>query len=213
MCIRDSNSWSSSLQRFDDCYSHPRNEIRIFSISFLCAPPSRLARNIQIRPQHLLAAASSGFKRPGGKNFCDEIRIPGTGECDWLRETGTSFGHMAVQNLVMKDRGNPQTCVFNQPPLRRVCKDSSFARSFLLTLSRDLPDPVFHYLRRFFRREVSAIGCEVCQSTFLRPIDPKTRQLRNLFFQRHAREKIGHAFFDRKARVLIVGDFFLRSSL
>src|SRR5258706_14264360 len=32
------NGWSVSLQRLDDCYSHARDEIRVFSISFLCAP-------------------------------------------------------------------------------------------------------------------------------------------------------------------------------
>ena len=101
-----------------------------------------LTRQIQIRPEHLLTAASSGFKRSGGENFSYEIRIPSARQCDWLRETCAPPGHLTVQDLIVKDCRNPQSRLFNQPLLQRVCKDGSVPRPLLLTLSGDLADAV-----------------------------------------------------------------------
>src|SRR6266403_656403 len=64
------DTWSWPLQGPDDCDRHAGDEIRVFAVSFLCAAPTRIAREIEIRTKHLLAAASSGLKRSGSENLC-----------------------------------------------------------------------------------------------------------------------------------------------
>ena len=89
-----------------------------------------------------MTAARSGFKRGDGENPGDQVRIPTAGERYGLGETSASLGHVAVQYLVMKDRGYSQPRVFNQPFLHRVSEDGSLARVHTLVLSGNLPDPV-----------------------------------------------------------------------
>jgi len=71
-------------------------------------------------------------------------------------------------------------------------------------LSRDLADAVLHDLRGFCGREVTAIGREICLRIDLRSIGPQAGQLRDLLFERHARQEIGNSSIDWKARILVV---------
>ena len=150
--------WPGPLQRFDDRDRHARSEIRIFAIGFFSATPTRLACNVQIRAKHLMAATSACFLGGGGEHSVDEFRIPRCRERNRLRKTRAALSHVAVKNFVVKDRGDAEPRVFNQPLLRGVGEDCAVARAFLFPLSRDLADAVFHYLSGFFGREVSAIG-------------------------------------------------------
>ena len=172
-------------------------------------PQRGIACEIQIRPKHLMTAARACFECSGGEDFGDELRVPRGRERNRLRKTRTALGHVSVQYLVVKNRGNAESRVFEQPFLHGVGKRRALAWIFTFSLPRDLADAIFHDFGGFGRREVTAIGSEICLRIDLRPVAPKTSQLRDLFFERHPREQIGDALFDRKTRVLIIRTIIL----
>jgi hypothetical protein len=60
-----------------------------------------------------------------------------------------------MQDFVMKDRGNAQPRVLNQPFLHGVGEDGPLAWAHSLSLSGDLPDSIFKDFTRLLRRELS----------------------------------------------------------
>src|SRR5437899_723885 len=104
-----------------------------------------------------MTSARPCLLRGGSEKLKNELRVPRSRQRNRLRKTRAALGHVTVQNLVMKNRGNPEPRVFDQPLLHRVGKDSSLARTFALALTCDLADAVFHHLRGFLRREIAAI--------------------------------------------------------
>src|SRR5215813_15350068 len=90
------NSRSFSLKCLDAGDPHPGDQIRVFTVGFLGPPPARFAGKVEVRPEHLVAAASSRFQCDHAKDSADQLRIPTAGERDWLRETGALLRHVAV---------------------------------------------------------------------------------------------------------------------
>src|SRR5687768_267799 len=146
-----------ALQSFNASHTHTRDQIRVFAIGLFGTPPARLARQIEIGTQHDMAAAGSGFEGSGGKDLADELGIPTAGEGKGLRKTGTPLSHMTVQDFVVKHRRDAQAGILNQPLLNRVGKDGSLAGIFSFSLAGDLPNAIFHYDLRLFRRKIAAI--------------------------------------------------------
>src|SRR5688572_8182095 len=150
-----------------------------------------------------MTATRACFECSGGEDFGDELRIPSRSERDRLRKTRTAFRHVTVQYLVVKNRGNTESRVFEQPLLNGVGKRRALAWILALSLPRDLANAVFHDLSGFGWIEGATIGCEICLRIDLRSRAPKTRQLRDLFFERHPGEQISDAPFNRKTRILV----------
>src|SRR6185503_12349576 len=130
--------------------------------------------------KHLMTAARACFECSGGENFGDELRIPRGCERDRLRKTRTAFGHVSVQYLIVKNRGNAESSIFEQPFLNRVSERCALARILAFSLPRDLADTVFHHLGGFGRIEVPTVSGEICLRIDLRPATPETSQLRDL---------------------------------
>src|SRR5512132_1818710 len=149
------------------------------------------------------------LQRPSSEDSCDELWIPCRSERYRLRKTCAAFGHVPVKYFVMKNGWNAESRVFDQPFLNCVGEQCALAWTLLLPLPRNLSDTIFHYFRSLVRREVTAVRRKICLRVDLRSSSPKTRQLRNLFLERHSREQISHPTFDRKARILIGGTIFL----
>jgi hypothetical protein len=103
---------------------------------------------------------------------------------------------VTVENFVVKDCWNTESWVIDQPFLNGVGEGLAFAWSFAFSLPRDLADTVLHHFRGFCGREVAAIGGEIRLRVDLRATRPQTRQLRDLFFERHSRQEIGDASFN-----------------
>ena len=94
--------------------------------------------------------------------------------------------------------------------LRRGCNERrTLAWIFAFSLPRDLADAMFHDFGGFGRIEVTAVGGEICLRINLRPGAPETSQLCDLFFERHPREQIGDAPFNRKTRILVIRTIIL----
>ena len=121
-----------------------------------------------------MAAARSRFEGGHRKDFADEIRIPTTGERYWLRETRAPLGHVAVQYFIMKDRGDAQPTVFNEPLLDCIGEDGSLTRTLSFSLSRNLPDSVFHDQARFLGREIPAVIRKIRLRAHQRSFGPET---------------------------------------
>ncbi len=203
------DAWSSSLQCSDDRVSHLRGEIRIFTVRLFGASPARVTREIEVWTKHLLTSASACLHGACREDLRDELRIPRGSQRDRLRKTRAALGHVSVQYLVMKNRGNTESRVFEQPFLHGVGERRTLARILAFSLPRDLANTVFHHLGGFGRIEVTTIGCEICLRIDLRPAAPETSQLRDLFFERHSREQIGDAPFNRKTRILVIRTIIL----
>ena len=146
-----------SLQCFYNRHCHTRSQIRIFAVGLFSAAPAWFACEVQIWPKHLLTSTRARLQRTGGEDLCDEVRVPGGGECYRLRETGAALGHVTMKYLVVKNRGDAEPRVLDQPLLHCVGKHRPLARAFSFSLSRNLADAVFHDLRCFGRVEVAAI--------------------------------------------------------
>ncbi len=91
-----------------------------------------------------MTAARTCFQCSGCEDFGDELRIPGRSERDWLRKTRAALSHVPVKYFVVKNCGNAESRVFDQPFLNRVGKRRSLARILSFSLSRDLANAVLH---------------------------------------------------------------------
>ena len=151
------NPWSRSLQGFDNCYCHARHKVWILTVCLFRPTPARLARDIKVRSQYLMASARPGFERGSGKDFADEIRIPGTGERNWLREAGTTLGHVAMQYFVVQYCRNAEPRALNEPLLDRIGEQRSLAWTLALSLPGNLANSVFHDLPGLLWQEVPAV--------------------------------------------------------
>jgi hypothetical protein len=109
-----------------------------------------------------------------------------------------------VKYFVVKNCGDAESRVFDEPLLNRVGKFCSLAWIFLFSLARDLSNAMFHDFRGFFRREVSAVCFEITWRLDLWATTPKTSQLCDFFFERHSRKQIGNPPFDWQTRILVI---------
>src|ERR1041385_2677356 len=149
---------SRTLQCFDNGHRHARSQIRILAVGLFSAAPTWFACEIQVWSKHLLTSARTRFHCSGGENLRDKLRIPGGGECYWLRKTRAALGHVAVKYFVMKNRRNAESRVLDQPFLHSVGKHGALTRTFSFSLSRNLPDAVLHDFGGLRRIEVAAVG-------------------------------------------------------
>src|SRR5687767_461298 len=157
-----------------------------------------------------MTSAGTRLQGSGGEDFCDELRIPRSRQGYWLRETCAALRHVSVKYLVVKNRRDSESRVFDQPFLNRVGKLCSLARIFPFSLPCDLADTVLHDFRRPGRREIAAISGKVCLRIYLGTVGPKTDELRDFFFKCHPRDQIGDAAFNWQARILVIRKLFLR---
>src|SRR5437867_11814928 len=104
-----------------------------------------------------MTSARPCLLRGGSEKLKDELRVPRSRQRNRLRKTRAAPRHVAMQNLIVQNRGDAEPRVFDQPFLHRVREDGALAPTFLLSLSRDLADAILHHLRGPFRREIAAI--------------------------------------------------------
>ncbi len=85
---------------------HTRDEIRVFSIGFFCAAPSRIARQIEHRAENLSRSARTSLIARGGEHLLHEFGVKGAGEANCLRKTGAAVFHKSMQGLAHEQRRN-----------------------------------------------------------------------------------------------------------
>src|SRR5262249_51045096 len=114
---------------------------------------------------------------------------------------------MPVQALVMKHHRNPEPRVLFHPCLHGVGVRGHLVRSAPLTGPRNLTQSVFHQHRRALREKIAFFVYEHRLRVFVKILVlPRSFHLRHFFFERHAREQVGNALFDRHLRVAIRGN-------
>lgn len=198
------------LQRLHDGNAHARDEERVLAVRLVGATPARLAAEVEVRAEHLMAAARPHLERRRREDARGELRVPRARERERLREVSALRGHLAMERLVVKDRRDTEPRVLDQPSLDGVRKGRRLARALSLVLARDLPDAVLHHHGRALGREVAAVDREVGLRSGLRPLRPQADELRDLLLERHARQQVRDAPLDRKPRVLVLGRGRLR---
>ena len=182
------------------------DEERILAVGLLDAAPARIARQVDHRRQHDLAAAGPRFLGGDGHRALDQRRVPGGAEAERHREVRRLRGDEAVQRLLVEHHGNPEPRVLEHPLLDGVGELGVLARaadvgpglgSADLAGPRQLSDALAEQ-RGGAGRDERALG--VLQRLEGRPAG---RQLRDLLLERHPPEQIGDALGHGARGVLV----------
>ena len=98
-----------------------------------------------------------------------------------------------MQRLAEKDRRDAQPRLFAQIALHSIAQNRGVARGKL------------QFIAPFVVQNLSGLlaGIGSGRIDHLNPVLPPTRELLHLFFQRHARQQVGHPVLNREARVPI----------
>ena len=183
--------------------AEPRNQIRIFAISFLHATPTRIARHIHDRRQGMVGAAEPGLFGRHREKRLDQFRIERRSQRDGLGETRAINGRMAMQTLLVKNHRDSQAAVLDEELLDRVGEFRHAAR--VLALARvagaaDLAQSA----------AILKCGLGLLQIKIAFAIDqglwlllPDTEHLCGFFLQRHAREQISHSVRSGQRGILV----------
>ena len=142
-------------------------------------------------------AARAGLGRRDGEHTFHQLRVPGGGECDGLREARGLLRLEAVERLLVEQHGNAEAGAVLHPALDGVRElrlgsgTVPFTRSF--DASDANPKP-FGCPRRI--EPAVAIGDGPLAL-------PQAQHLADLLLERHAGEQVVDAAFDRQGRVEI----------
>ena len=67
--------FSVALKTFYCGYAHAGDQVRIFTVSFFAASPTRVADSVYYRGQHMMSATDPGFFRGHGEQALDQCRV------------------------------------------------------------------------------------------------------------------------------------------
>jgi hypothetical protein len=191
------DQWRIALKAANGGEADARHEIRIFAVRFFGAAPARITSKIENGGEALLRAARTDLERDGGENILDEIGIPRGSERNGLRKRSAARRGVPVKTFFVKKNWNAQTCVVLHPVLNGVGEFGHFARAAVFAGAGNFTEaePEGHggairLKGSFFVDEPNAGSL---RKLF---VLPGAEKLRDFFFERHAREKIGDAKFD-----------------
>ena len=153
-------------------------------------------------------AAGARLRGIGGENFVQQFRIPGGREPDRRGIRRALVGDVAVQAFVMKHHGNAKPRVLLHPLLHRVGELRLFARAVGdFARTRHLADTVLQQDGCVVGKERALVIDEARLGSLHEcRVLPDAFHLRDFFFERHARKKIGEAFFDGQLRIAVGGN-------
>ncbi len=97
-----------------------RNEIRIFSVGFFHAAPTRIARDVYNRRQRLMRAAHACFAGGHRKKSFNQFRIKGCCQADRLRKARRIDGGVTVQAFFMEDYRDTEATFLDKEFLKVV---------------------------------------------------------------------------------------------
>jgi len=185
-------------------HANAGREIGVLSVRFLDAPPARVARDVDHRGEHLVHAARARL-RPGGREHpFHDLRVPGAGQRDRLREARGLVRFEAVQGFLVKQHRNPETGVLLHPALDgvSVLRLRPGAVAFARSLDASDADPKPFGRPRWIEPALSIGDGPLAL--------PQAQHLAHLFFERHAGEQVVDPALDREGgiqvgRVLLPG--------
>ncbi len=180
-------------------HPHAGRQIGVLPVCLLDAPPPRIARYVDHGRQHLVHAARTGLGRRDGEHTFHQLRVPGAGERDGLREARGLPRLEAVERLLVKQDGNAEAGAVLHPALDgvRVLRLGPGPVAFARPLDASDADPKpFGCPRRI--EPARAIGDGPLAL-------PQAQHLADLLLERHAAEQVVDAAFDREARIQVLG--------
>src|SRR5580704_6686420 len=148
------DSGTIALKAADGGDADTRGEIRILSIGFFSASPTRIARQVDDGGEALLHSTGTHLDSGCGKYILDKGGIPSRSERDGLR-IGCAFRrHVTVKAFVVEQDGNAEPRVFDDPMLNCVGELRHLARSAIFARAR-------HSAESIFKKDGRAIGLEL----------------------------------------------------
>ena len=187
--------------------AHARHQVRVLAVGLLGAAPARIAHDVDDGRQRVLRAARARLLRDGGHDLLDQRGIEAGRQRDRLRVAGRAHALHAVQPLFVVQQRDAEARVLDDVLLQGVRQLRFLARVqvllavLVLRRARDLTQAVGEQRLRLVVREGGA-QLIVDQHAALR--EPVGGELRDLLFQRHAREQIGDALVRRQLRVEVL---------
>ena len=167
-------------------YAQSRDQIGIFSIGFLGAPPARVAGQVQHRRKDIVCASGPHLFCHNFEHPPVQVGIPGTGQPDRLREAGRFVGHVTVQAFPDPQRRDAQARFFAQEFLHGVQIGDGLTRLAAAVMGVDVGDPIHEMLAGEVERKRPI--------AFLQP--KRADQLRTFFAQRHPGDQVLDPCFD-----------------
>ena len=128
-------------------------------------------------------------------HFAPKSRVKGGSKTDLLGKTGGVVREQTVQGFFAEQERNPQTGIFDSIALHRVslCRSHTAKLDASNAVAVHKLDEALHIHRNDLA--VFILRCEIPGKILV--------GLHNLFFCRHARQKIVQTLLDRKVRVLV----------
>ena len=179
--IRQAGALQTAHRRHPDAAA----QVRIFAICLLGAAPARLTRQVQHRRQGIILAAHPHLACRCSKHFLHQLRVPGAGQPDRLREGSAAVSHQAMQGLVDEEGRDAQAGVLAQVMLDGIGCHGSLPGADVLSRPAQSSDAVGQLQP----------GGLVQFNAFLRQhvgLHMEDGHLGDLLFQRHACEQVGY---------------------
>jgi hypothetical protein len=188
-----------SLKSEYRCHPHARDEVGVFTVTFLGAPPARIARQIKNGRKNLMRAVGSRFARCRGEYLLDKGSIPRAAERDRLRERGRTLRHESVERFPEREHGDPQSRSFDHIPLYAVCAlRSPERRKPLEELTRAKSPHARVESRRVHYSDKVAVLIEGKRITGVIEV-----QLGDLLLKSHAPEEVFNPEINQSGRVFV----------
>ncbi len=182
---------------------HAGDQIGVLAVGFLDASPPRLARHIHDGRQRLVRAARAGFRRRHLEQPAHEFGIERRAQSDGLREARPVDGGVAVQAFLMEDDRDAQPGVLDEELLNVVGQLRHFsgvAAAAGIAGPADLTEAeAILEMGPGFLQVEPAFLVDHRAALLL----PDAEHLRDLFFQRHARQQVLDAALDGEFRIAI----------
>ena len=203
--VRFVDAGAVALKAFDCRDAEARHEVGIFAVGFFRAAPARIASEIENGREAFCtprarASAASAVKTSWSNSGS---QVDASADRRGIRRA--LVGDVAVQAFVVKHHGNAEARVLLHPLLQRVGELRFFARAVGdFAGTRHLADAVLQQdggvvgEERAFVIDEARLG-----SPHEDGVLPDAFDLRDFFFERHAREEIGEALFDGEFGVAV----------
>ena len=175
-----------ALEAADRGQAHLAHQIGVLAVGLLDPAPARIARRRRRpAPAPAIAPRARISRAATEKTRSDQVRVPGAGEGDRLREAGRAARDIAVQRLLVHQDRDAEPRVLDRPMLRgidifgglaRVAIDGRAAApaapfdggdAALVGRTGDPPMPFGKSLRRALGREAAVGGLDLrlCSQT------------------------------------------------
>ena len=177
----------TALQPADRRLAHRGDEERILAVGLFGAAPARIARQVEHRAERVVRALGAHLRRGDGESLLDQLRVPGAGQADRLREAGGVQRHVAVQRLAEVDRRDAQAGFVAQEGLQGIDELDSLGRDPVGAQSADKGQAMRANAPCGLGRKAVAVAGNL--SDVKQPV-----QLGHFFFKRHTANQVGDAF-------------------